>query len=97
MQNMVKIIDMRHSIVASVKLIGILLIMFTFSSCYSGPNPIIIRDIPRAVITEDMSTDAYIYESTRWAIEVKAYVEELINQCIHKVPTIDLRKVEVKD
>ena len=74
-----------------VKIIGILLIMFTFSSCYSGPNPIIIRDIPRAVITEDMSTDAYIYESTRWAIEVKAYVDELINQCIHKVPTIDLR------
>ena len=91
MQNMVKIIDMRHSIVASVKLITVLLIMFTFSSCYSGPNPIIIRDIPRAVITEDMSTDAYIYESTRWAIEIKAYIDELINQCIHKVPCIDLR------
>lgn len=103
MQNMVKIIDMRHSI---AKLIAVLLtrtiavvmvVMFTFSSCYSGPNPIIIRDIPRAVITEDMSTDAYIYESTRWAIEVKAYIDELINQCIHKVPTIDLRKAEVKD
>lgn len=80
-----------------VKIITVLLIMFTFSSCYSGPNPIIIRDIPRAVITEDMSTDAYIYESTRWAIEVKAYVEELINQCIHKVPTIDLRNANEKE
>ena len=72
----------------------VMVVMFSFSSCYSGPNPIIIRDIPRATITEDMSTDAYIYESTRWAIEVRAWIDEIIVQIQNKVPYIDLRKDE---
>ena len=75
----------------------VILIMLTFSSCYSAPTPVVIREIPRATITVDMSTDAYIYESTRWAIEIRAWIDEIIVQIQNKVPFIDLRKTEAKE
>lgn len=75
----------------------IILIILTFSSCYSSPTPVIIRDIPRATITAEMSTDEYIYESTRWAIEIRAWIDEIIVQIQNKVPYIDLRKTNDTD
>ena len=61
-------------------------------SCYSAPTPVIIRQIPQADVSSDMSIDEYMQISTQWAVEITAYVKELINQIRHKVPYIDLRK-----
>lgn len=62
--------------------------------CYSAPTPIIIRSIPQADVSSDMSIDEYMHSSTQWAVEITAYVKELINQIKHKVPYIDLRSKE---
>jgi hypothetical protein len=62
--------------------------------CYSAPTPIIIRSIPTADVSSDMSIDEYMKSSTQWAVEVTAYIKELINQIRHKVPYIDLRSEE---
>ena len=43
-------------------------------------------------VYKDMSIDEYMNSSTQWAVEITAYVKELINQIKHKVPYIDLRK-----
>lgn len=68
--------------------------------CTSGPTPIIIRPLP--TLEMDVTSDeAYIRASAANVVKLGAYVEELINQVVHKVPYIDLRKtnekVEVKD
>lgn len=60
--------------------------------CYSAPTPVIIRQIPQADVSADMTIDEYMNSSTQWAVEITAYVKELINQIRHKVPCIDLRK-----
>lgn len=61
-------------------------------SCHSAPTPIVIRQIPQADVSSDMSIDEYMQSSTQWAVEITAYVKELINQIRHKSPYIDLRK-----
>lgn len=59
--------------------------------CTSGPTPIIIRPLP--TLEMDVTSDeAYIRASAANVVKLGAYIEELINQCIHKVPCIDLRK-----
>ena len=72
----------------------ILVVILTISliSCYSTPTPIIIRSIPQADVSSDMTIDEYMRSSTQWAVEVTAYIKELINQIRHKVPYVDLRK-----
>ncbi|WP_407453951.1 hypothetical protein [Methanobrevibacter sp.] len=66
------------------------------SSCYSAPTPIVIRQIPQADVSADMTVDEYMQSSTQWAVEITTYVKELINQIRHKVPYIDLRTEEKK-
>jgi hypothetical protein len=73
------------------KLLAILLTS-ALVGCYSAPTPVIIRQIPQADVSSDMSIDEYMQSSTQWAVEVTAYIKELINQIRHKVPYIDLRK-----
>ena len=72
----------------------ILVVVLTISliGCYSAPTPIIIRSIPQADVSSDMSIDEYMRSSTEWAVQITAYVKELINQIKHKSPYIDLRK-----
>jgi len=60
--------------------------------CCSAPTPIIIRDIPTADVSDDMSVEEYMRSSTEWAVQITAYVKELINQIKYKSPYIDLRK-----
>lgn len=61
------------------------------TGCYTAPTPVIIRDIPRADVSADMTIEDYMQTSTTWAVQITAYVKELINQVIHKVPFVDLR------
>lgn len=68
--------------------------MILLSSCYSAPTPIIIRSIPQADVSDDMSVEEYMRSSTEWAVQITAYVKELINQIRHKSPYIDLRSGE---
>lgn len=75
-----------------LKMIFVGIVMFALVSCYSTPTPIIIRQIPQADVSADMSIDEYMRSSTEWAVQITAYVKELINQIRHKVPYVDLRK-----
>lgn len=74
----------------------ILVVVLTISliSCYSAPTPVIIRQIPQADVSSDMTIDEYMQSSTQWAVEITTYIKELINQIRHKVPYIDLRGEE---
>ena len=73
------------------KKIVIIIIAAALIGCYSAPTPIIIRPIPQADLSADMTVDEYMRSSTQWAVEITAYIKELINQIIHKSPYIDLR------
>ena len=75
-----------------MKKLFIIILAAAFIGCYSAPTPIIIRQIPQADVSADMTVDEYMHSSTVWAVEVTAYIKELINQIRHKVPYIDLRK-----
>lgn len=75
-----------------MKKILIIILAAALISCYSAPTPVIIRQIPQADVSSDMSIDEYMQSSTQWAVEVTSYIKELINQIRHKVPYIDLRK-----
>ncbi len=78
-----------------IKRLAIMLILtISLIGCYSSPTPIIIRSIPQADVSSDMTVDEYMQSSTQWAVEITAYIKELINQIRHKVPYIDLRKNE---
>ena len=73
------------------KKIVIIIIAAALIGCYSAPTPIIIRQIPQADLSADMTVDEYMRSSTEWAVEITAYIKELINQIIHKSSYIDLR------
>jgi hypothetical protein len=75
-----------------MKKLLVIILAAALIGCYSAPTPIIIRSIPQADVSSDMSIDEYMHSSTQWAVEITAYVKELINQIRHKVPYIDLRK-----
>jgi hypothetical protein len=72
------------------KLLAILLTS-ALISCYSAPTPIVIRQIPQADVSADMTIDEYMKSSTEWGVKITSYVKELINQIIHKANYIDLR------
>ena len=75
-----------------LKMIFVGIVLFALVSCYSAPTPVVIRQIPQADVSADMTIDEYMRSSTQWAVEVTAYIKELINQIKHKVPYVDLRK-----
>lgn len=75
-----------------MKKLFIIILTLALIGCYSAPTPIVIRQIPQADVSSDMSIDEYMQSSTQWAVEITAYIKELINQVRHKVPYIDLRK-----
>ena len=75
-----------------MKKLFIIILAAALIGCYSAPTPIIIRDIPTADVSDDMSVEEYMRSSTEWAVQITAYVKELINQIKHKSPYIDLRK-----
>ena len=75
-----------------MKKLLVIILAAALIGCYSAPTPIVIRQIPQADVSADMTVDEYVQSSTRWAVEVTAYIKELINQIRHKVPYIDLRK-----
>lgn len=68
-------------------LISSIMILYSCKSI----TPIVIKEPPRAEMREGMTVDEYLYESTRYKIEVEAYIAELLGQIKHKVPYIDLR------
>ncbi len=77
-----------------MKKLFIIILAAALIGCYSTPTPIIIRNIPQADVSADMTIDEYMQSSTQWAVVVTAYIKELINQIRHKVPYIDLRGEE---
>lgn len=77
-----------------LKKLFIIILAAALIGCYSAPTPVIIRQIPQADVSADMTVDEYMQSSTEWAVEITAYVKELINQIRHKVPYIDLRSEE---
>lgn len=77
-----------------MKKLFIIILAAALIGCHSTPTPIIIRSIPQADVSSDMTVDEYMQSSTQWAVEVTAYIKELINQIRHKVPYIDLRSEE---
>lgn len=60
-------------------------------------TPVIIREPPKPNVQEGMTVEEYLYESTKYRIEVEAYIAELLSQIEHKVPFIDLRGAKSKD
>lgn len=71
-----------------------LILLFTIvilCSCKSI-TPIVIKPPPEAEMREGMTVEEYLYESTKYRIEVEAYIAELLGQIKHKVPYIDLRE-----
>jgi len=72
--------------------VSVIFMFFFLISCISNPQPVIINELPTNSITQEMSMDEYVKESTRYAVELKAYTDELINQIIHRSRYIDLRK-----
>lgn len=74
-----------------MKKLFIIILTSALIGCYSAPTPIVIRQIPQADVSSDMSVEEYMRSSTEWAVEITAYVRELINQIRYKVPYIDLR------
>ncbi len=75
-----------------MKIVTFICMIFFLISCISSPQPIIINELPKNSITQDMTMEEYVKESTRYAVELKAYTDELINQIIHRSRYIDLRK-----
>lgn len=69
----------------------ILCIMLFFSSCKTL-TPVIINEPPKIDIKDDMSEEELNYKIDSWAINIKAYIKELITQIKNKVPYIDLRE-----
>jgi hypothetical protein len=74
-----------------MKKIFMLLFCCLLVSCVTT-TPIVIYKVPEHEVKEDMSIDEYLNKSTEYAIKLKAYIDELINQIIHKANYIDLRK-----
>lgn len=70
----------------------IIFIAFCSSGCVSTQTPIVIRDVPKCDVSADMNIQEYMNSSTNWAVEISAYIQELINQIKHKANYIDLRK-----
>jgi len=77
-----------------MKKLFIIILATALISCYSAPTPVVIRQMPQADVSADMTIDEYMQSSTQWAVEITAYVKELINQIVHKSPYIDLREGE---
>lgn len=76
------------------KLIIIILILTLILSCVTiKPNndPVIIREIPTVDVTDDMTLEAYLYNTTKFQIDIVAYVKELIAQIKLKCQNIDIR------
>lgn len=74
----------------SIQVLILTVIVSICVCCTSGPTPIVIRPLP--TLEMDVTSDeAYIRASAANVVKLGAYIEELINQCIHKVPCIDLR------
>jgi len=78
------------------KLFLLSVIMFCLS-CASAPSPILIYDIPKADVSDDMTVEDYVKVSTEYAVNMKSYIDELINQILHKANYIDLRKGKRND
>lgn len=57
-------------------------------------TPVIIYDVPKADLSDDMSLDQYLRNTADWAVKARGYIEELLNQITHKVPFIDARTPE---
>ncbi len=71
----------------------ITLFIILFFSCVSYEEPIIINDIPTADLSDDMTIQEYMKTSTKLNIDLKTYIDELINQIKYKLKNvIDLRK-----
>lgn len=75
-----------------MKKMFIFIIFLLILSCQSTPTPVIIYRVPKPELTDDMSIEEYLRESTSYVIKLRSYIDELINQIIHKVPYIDLRE-----
>jgi len=69
-----------------------LIIFFGLVSCQSGQQPIVIEKIPENKMREDMTVEEYFTESTRYVIELKSYIDQLVNQIKHKTRYIDLNE-----
>ena len=54
----------------------------------------IIKNDTSLLAFSDMTVDEYMRSSTEWAVEITAYIKELINQITHKASYIDLRGKE---
>jgi hypothetical protein len=52
----------------------------------------VIYEVPVADLSTDMTIESYMRETTLWAIEIQAWVDEMINQVVHSVPHVDMRK-----
>lgn len=64
-------------------------------SCMSI-TPIVIREPPQPEMQEGMTVEEFLYESTKYRINIDAYIEELLSQIKNKVPYIDLRGEQKK-
>lgn len=75
-----------------MKKLFVFLVLLLLFNCKTTPTPIIIYKIPKHDVSSDITIEEYLKESTSYVIKLRAYIDELINQIVNKVPYIDLRK-----
>lgn len=62
-----------------------------FTNCHTN-EPIIIYNIPTVDVSDDMTLESYLQETTKGRVELLRYVKELVNQILFKCNHIDMRK-----
>jgi hypothetical protein len=68
------------------------IILLCLLSCATLNEPVIIEQIPKADLSEDMTIEEYIKTSTKLNIDLKTYIDNLILQIKSKIKNIiDLR------
>lgn len=82
---------MRKLPILKICIVISLVALYMQMGCKSN-SPVIVYEIPRVNIelTDDILT--FMQKSTTWAVNINAWIDEIINQILFKVPHIDLRK-----
>jgi len=80
--------------------LGVIVVIIIIGLCLCQScktiEPIIIYEVPVCDVSSDMTLESYLQNTAQWSVKIRAYIEELINQIIHKNPYVDLRLGAVK-
>lgn len=67
--------------------------MVSLTNCATLNEPIIINNIPTVELSDDMTLESYLKNTAGLIVDLKTYIDELINQITHKIKNyVDLRE-----